>query len=127
MHVFAVRANHAFDGEDFRAGGATVLVQDGGIVGASGGDEAEQPKTAAPAAPAMRAVLARNPIWCSMCGPRPTVPRGPRTSCRAERSRPPGGELRRGAALPRAASTPVVHMIGRPALLSGHAGLPSLG
>ena len=31
--MFAVRANHAFDGEDFRAGGATVLVQDGGIVG----------------------------------------------------------------------------------------------
>jgi imidazolonepropionase-like amidohydrolase len=31
--VFAIRANHAFDGEDFRAGGATVLVEDGGIVG----------------------------------------------------------------------------------------------
>jgi imidazolonepropionase-like amidohydrolase len=31
--VFAIRANHAFDGEDFRAGGATVLVDDAGIVG----------------------------------------------------------------------------------------------
>jgi imidazolonepropionase-like amidohydrolase len=31
--VFAIRANHAFDGEDFRAGGATLLVEDGGIVG----------------------------------------------------------------------------------------------
>jgi imidazolonepropionase-like amidohydrolase len=31
--VFAVRADHAFDGEDFRPGGATVLVDDGGIVG----------------------------------------------------------------------------------------------
>jgi imidazolonepropionase-like amidohydrolase len=31
--VFTIRANHAFDGEDFRAGGATVLVEDGGIVG----------------------------------------------------------------------------------------------
>src|SRR5215216_5570062 len=31
--VFAIRANHAFDGEDFRAGGATVLVEDGRIVG----------------------------------------------------------------------------------------------
>jgi imidazolonepropionase-like amidohydrolase len=30
--VFAIRANHAFDGEDFRAGGATVLVDDAGIV-----------------------------------------------------------------------------------------------
>jgi imidazolonepropionase-like amidohydrolase len=31
--VFAIRANQAFDGEDFRAGGATVLLEDGGIVG----------------------------------------------------------------------------------------------
>jgi imidazolonepropionase-like amidohydrolase len=31
--VFAIRANHAFDGEDSRAGGATVLVDDAGIVG----------------------------------------------------------------------------------------------
>jgi imidazolonepropionase-like amidohydrolase len=31
--VFAIRASHAFDGEDFRAGGATVLVDDAGIVG----------------------------------------------------------------------------------------------
>ena len=31
--MFAIRANHAFDGEDFRAGGATVLVDDAGIVG----------------------------------------------------------------------------------------------
>jgi imidazolonepropionase-like amidohydrolase len=31
--VFAIRANHAFDGEGFRAGGATVLVEDGRIVG----------------------------------------------------------------------------------------------
>jgi len=31
--VFAIRANHAFDGEDFRAGGATVLVEDAGIIG----------------------------------------------------------------------------------------------
>jgi hypothetical protein len=31
--VFAIRANHAFDGEDFRAGGATLLVDDGGVVG----------------------------------------------------------------------------------------------
>jgi imidazolonepropionase-like amidohydrolase len=31
--VCAIRANHAFDGEDFRAGGATVLVDDAGIVG----------------------------------------------------------------------------------------------
>jgi imidazolonepropionase-like amidohydrolase len=31
--VLAIRANHAFDGEDFRAGGATVLVEDAGIVG----------------------------------------------------------------------------------------------
>jgi imidazolonepropionase-like amidohydrolase len=30
--VFAIRASHAFDGEDFRAGGATVLVDDAGIV-----------------------------------------------------------------------------------------------
>ena len=31
--MFAIRANHAFDGEAFRSGGATVLVEDGGIVG----------------------------------------------------------------------------------------------
>jgi imidazolonepropionase-like amidohydrolase len=31
--VFAIRANHAFDREDFRAGGATVLVEDAGIIG----------------------------------------------------------------------------------------------
>jgi imidazolonepropionase-like amidohydrolase len=31
--VFALRANHAFDGEDFRPGGATVLLQNGRIVG----------------------------------------------------------------------------------------------
>ena len=31
--MFAIRANHAFDGEDFRAAGATVLVDDAGIVG----------------------------------------------------------------------------------------------
>jgi imidazolonepropionase-like amidohydrolase len=31
--VFAIRANHAFDGEDFWAGGATVLVVDSRIVG----------------------------------------------------------------------------------------------
>ena len=31
--MFAIRANHAFDGEDFRAGGATVLVDDAGLVG----------------------------------------------------------------------------------------------
>jgi imidazolonepropionase-like amidohydrolase len=31
--VFAIRANHAFDGEDFRAGGATVLLEEGRIVG----------------------------------------------------------------------------------------------
>jgi imidazolonepropionase-like amidohydrolase len=31
--VFAIRADHTFDGEDFRAGGATVLVEDGRIVG----------------------------------------------------------------------------------------------
>ena len=31
--MFAIRANHTFDGEDFRAGGATVLVEDGRIVG----------------------------------------------------------------------------------------------
>jgi imidazolonepropionase-like amidohydrolase len=31
--VFAIRANHAFDGEEFRAGGFTVLVEKGGIVG----------------------------------------------------------------------------------------------
>jgi imidazolonepropionase-like amidohydrolase len=31
--VFAIRAKHAFDGEDFRAGGATVLIEDGHIVG----------------------------------------------------------------------------------------------
>jgi imidazolonepropionase-like amidohydrolase len=30
--VFAIRANHAFDGEDFRAGGATVLLEDRRIV-----------------------------------------------------------------------------------------------
>jgi imidazolonepropionase-like amidohydrolase len=32
-NVFAIRANHAIDGEGFRAGGATVLVEDGRIVG----------------------------------------------------------------------------------------------
>ena len=32
--MFAIRANHAFDGEDFRyGGGATVLLEDGRIVG----------------------------------------------------------------------------------------------
>ena len=31
--MFAIRANHAFDGEEFWAGGATVLVDDAGIVG----------------------------------------------------------------------------------------------
>jgi imidazolonepropionase-like amidohydrolase len=31
--VFALRANHAFDGEDFRPGGATVFLQNGRIVG----------------------------------------------------------------------------------------------
>jgi imidazolonepropionase-like amidohydrolase len=31
--VFAIRANHAFDGEDFWAGGGTVLVEDGRILG----------------------------------------------------------------------------------------------
>ena len=31
--MFAIRADHTFDGEDFRAGGATVLVEDGRIVG----------------------------------------------------------------------------------------------
>jgi imidazolonepropionase-like amidohydrolase len=31
--VFALRANHAFDGEDFRPGGATVLVENGRIIG----------------------------------------------------------------------------------------------
>jgi imidazolonepropionase-like amidohydrolase len=31
--VFAIRANHAFDGEDFRAGGATALLDEGRIVG----------------------------------------------------------------------------------------------
>jgi imidazolonepropionase-like amidohydrolase len=31
--VFAIRADQPFDGEDFRAGGATVLVEDGRIVG----------------------------------------------------------------------------------------------
>jgi imidazolonepropionase-like amidohydrolase len=31
--VFAIRATHAFDGENFRAGGVTVFVEDGGIVG----------------------------------------------------------------------------------------------
>jgi imidazolonepropionase-like amidohydrolase len=31
--VFALRANHALDGEDFRPGGATVLLQNGRIVG----------------------------------------------------------------------------------------------
>jgi imidazolonepropionase-like amidohydrolase len=31
--VFALRANHAFDGEDFRPGGATVLLENGRIVG----------------------------------------------------------------------------------------------
>jgi imidazolonepropionase-like amidohydrolase len=30
--VFAIRANHAFDGEDFRVGGATVLLEGGRIV-----------------------------------------------------------------------------------------------
>ena len=30
--MFAIRANHAFDGEEFRAGGATVLVDDAGLV-----------------------------------------------------------------------------------------------
>ena len=31
--MFAVRANQAFDGEDFRAGGGTVLIEEGRIVG----------------------------------------------------------------------------------------------
>ena len=31
--MLAIRANHAFDGEDFRAGGATVLLEDGRIIG----------------------------------------------------------------------------------------------
>jgi imidazolonepropionase-like amidohydrolase len=31
--VFAIRAKHAFDGEDFRVGGATLLLEDGRIVG----------------------------------------------------------------------------------------------
>ena len=31
--MFAIRANHAFDGEDFRAGGSTVLVENGRIIG----------------------------------------------------------------------------------------------
>jgi imidazolonepropionase-like amidohydrolase len=31
--VFAIRANHAFDGEDFLAGGGTVLIEDGRILG----------------------------------------------------------------------------------------------
>jgi imidazolonepropionase-like amidohydrolase len=31
--VFALRANHAFDGEDFRPGGATVLPEEGRILG----------------------------------------------------------------------------------------------
>ena len=31
--MFAIRADQPFDGEDFRAGGATVLVEDGRIVG----------------------------------------------------------------------------------------------
>ena len=31
--MFAIRAKHAFDGEDFRVGGATVLIEDGRIVG----------------------------------------------------------------------------------------------
>ena len=31
--MFAVRAAHAFDGEDFRAGGGTVLMEEGRIVG----------------------------------------------------------------------------------------------
>jgi len=31
--VFAIRANHVFDGEDFRAVGGTVLVEDRRIVG----------------------------------------------------------------------------------------------
>ena len=30
--MFAIRANHAFDGDDFRVGGATVLLEDGRIV-----------------------------------------------------------------------------------------------
>jgi imidazolonepropionase-like amidohydrolase len=30
--MFAIRANHAFDGEDFRAGGATVHLEDRRIV-----------------------------------------------------------------------------------------------
>jgi imidazolonepropionase-like amidohydrolase len=33
MQGFAIRAKHAFDGEDFRAGGASVLLEDGHIVG----------------------------------------------------------------------------------------------
>ena len=35
--MFAIRAKHAFDGEDFLAGGATLLVEDGGIVGVEPG------------------------------------------------------------------------------------------
>jgi imidazolonepropionase-like amidohydrolase len=35
--VFAIRANHAFDGEDFLAGGATLLVEDGRIGGVESG------------------------------------------------------------------------------------------
>ena len=31
--MFAIRANHAFDGEDFRVGGATVHLGDAHIVG----------------------------------------------------------------------------------------------
>jgi imidazolonepropionase-like amidohydrolase len=31
--VFALRANYAFDGEDFRRGGATVLLENGRIIG----------------------------------------------------------------------------------------------
>lgn len=31
--MFAIRANHVFDGEDFRAVGGTVLVEDRRIVG----------------------------------------------------------------------------------------------
>ena len=31
--MFAIRADHTFDGEDLRAGGATVLVEDGRIMG----------------------------------------------------------------------------------------------
>ena len=64
----------------------------------------------------MRAVLARKPDLVQHVRPKTHGAEGDQgLRARQSLAAHPVGELRRGAALPRAASTPVVHMIGRPA------------